>query len=365
VTIHVAGDLVAERYQIITYLAEGGMQEVYSARDLVLQKNVALKVPKNASAERRFAHSAILSARVNHPNAAKSLDYVEHNGRPYLVEELIAGEDLLRAFKKLGLMDPYLVAHVVHHIARGVAASHHAGVVHRDLKPSNIMVAPDLTFSFVKITDFGISKMAQEEIALAQEGGDDSITGSSTMVGALPYMSPEMVRTPRHAAAPADIWSIGSLGYEFLSGTKPFGQGLAAVEAIVSGTLPPLPPFVSGSTQFQELGSALYKLILACWTKDPATRPTADVVVQRCGELCYATTETRIQGTVSKLIRNGSQGFAFVPISGSDVFFHMDSVYGPKPAVGDRVYFTAYPGSPSPRAHPMVKMKQSPTTLPF
>jgi serine/threonine-protein kinase len=363
-TLHNANDQITDRYQIVTFIDEGGMQEVYRANDLVLQKQVALKVPKTQSAQRRFGTSAVLSAKVNHPNAAKTLDYFDFNGRPYLIEELIEGENLARVRQRLPVMDPYAVAHVLHHMARGIAASHHVDVVHRDLKPSNIMVAPQLTFQYVKITDFGIAKMAEDEIITAVEGGAESITGSQTMVGALPYMSPEMVSKPRTASFAADVWAIGSIAFELLTGTAPFGRGLAAVPRIQAGTPPPLPGFITGNTQFKGLAEELFKIITACWTKDPAHRPTADQIVAACGTLCYPMTSYRVQGRVDE-IRYGRWGFLMAD-NRVRVFFHLDSVFGPVPAANDAVYFAYYAGLPKPRAHPVVKLlPPPPPPLPF
>ena len=164
--IHQQGDLLIDRYRIERYLAEGGMQQVYRATDLAFERSVALKVPKNPSAEKRFARSARVSARINHPNIAKTLDFFEDVGRNYLVEELLDGEDLACTLdKRFEYLDPHLAAHVVPHIARALAAAHHAEVVHRDMKPSNVMVSQDPGLKSVKLTDFGIAKMAAEEIA--------------------------------------------------------------------------------------------------------------------------------------------------------------------------------------------------------
>lgn len=354
-TIHSAGQLLGTRYEIVEFVGEGGMQEVYEAKDQVLDKSVALKVPKTKSAQRRFRDSAVLSAKVNHPNAAKTLDYFEDGDLPYLIEEFIVGENLSQAKDQLEAMDPYLVAHILHHMARGVAASHHVGVVHRDLKPSNIMVAPDLSFGFLKITDFGIAKMAAEEIAEASEGGDESRTGSATLIGALPYMSPEMISTPRKTGTAADVWAMASIAYELLTGKKPFGKGLAAVQVITSGKVPALPARIATHSQFGGLGQELYALIKDCWTFDPKARPTADDVVTRCGTLCYPGVEGRVIGIVDNVMHNS---WIFVEVSGTgEMFCHVESVFGPRPKAGDRVYLIGYPGVPKPRAHPLVRLK--------
>jgi serine/threonine-protein kinase len=159
------------------------MQYVYLATDEVLERNVALKVPMDTKAGRRFKRSATVSAQVNHPNVAKTLDYLEHGKFPILIEEYIQGSDLFKTYiTRTERLDPYLVAHIMHHLAKGVAASHHVGVVHRDLKPSNIMISGGISAHEIKITDFGIAKMAQEEMVEASE----SITNSQTAIGALP-----------------------------------------------------------------------------------------------------------------------------------------------------------------------------------
>jgi serine/threonine-protein kinase len=230
---HQIGEKIAYRYQIKGFVGEGGMQYVYCAWDSILNRYVALKTPKNLSAEKRFHRSAIVSAKVNHPNIAKTLDYLEENERPYLIEELINGQDLSKAIlSKVDFLDPFLVARLFHHLSKGLAASHHAGVIHRDLKPTNIMVNGAFQLTDIKITDFGIAKMAEDEIVEAAEGGEDTISASATAVGALPYMAPEAIDTPRDVGLKADIWSLGAMMYELLTGSKPFGKGLKAVRHI-------------------------------------------------------------------------------------------------------------------------------------
>jgi serine/threonine protein kinase len=124
-TLLVVGRTYGGRYEVTDFVGEGGIQEVYAANDAILDRQVALKVPKNSAAERRFQRSAVLSALVNHPNIAKTLDYFEYGGRSYLVEEFVPGITLSDARRQIPRMDPYSVAHMLHHLAKGVAASHH------------------------------------------------------------------------------------------------------------------------------------------------------------------------------------------------------------------------------------------------
>lgn len=351
--IHNIGDLVDNRYEILRFVGEGGMQQVYCARDLVLGREVALKLPKNSSAKKRFKRSAVVSAKVNHPNVAKTLDYLETDSSPYLVEEFISGKDLKEGLlQQLGIVDPYLTAKIIHYLAKGVAASHNAGVIHRDLKPSNVMFSGDFNLSEIKITDFGIAKMAEEEIVNAVEGGESSTSASATVMGALPYMAPEMIREARKAGKPSDIWAIGAMIYELMSGQKPFGSGLNAVPTILAAIPPQKPGYIDKNLQFQSLGNELYTLILECLNLHPEARPTADELVQRCEKLCYPVVERQI-GICKSLHSNYDWGL--IQSDGGDtIFFHFDSVYGNKPTVGSRVCFSAFPGSPYPRAHPVV-----------
>lgn len=332
------------------------MQEVFLAEDRLLGKSVALKRAKNGSAERRFKRSAVLSARVNHPNVAKTLDYIDEH-QPYLVEEYIDGCDLSDLLDKyLTIVDPILATQIVHHIVRGVAASHAQGVLHRDLKPSNIMVVGGLALRSAKVTDFGIAKMTEDEFVDAAEGGSATITTSKTVVGALPYMAPEAIETPRSVTLVADVWSLGAVAYELLYGKKPFGVGLIAVRNITAGTPPVYPGSVAGK-QFEPAHAQLQSLIKDCLQHDPTARPTAKELSTQLADLCYSTVP-RFVGTVSD-IRYRSWGF-IQQDKGPSVFFHLGSVYGERPKIGDRVLFAKYPGGGAERAFPVVKLKISP-----
>lgn len=351
---HNVGDLIGERYEIRRDVGEGGMQFVYAAYDRVLERMVALKTPKNRSAVKRFRRSAVVAAKVNHPNVAKTLDYVRVGDARYLIEELIDGKDLQEALlQRTNFLDPSSAAKVFHHLAKGVAAAHHAGVVHRDLKPTNVMVEGGYSLSALKITDFGIAKMAGEELAEAAAGGTSTMTASRTAVGALPYMAPEVINTPSQVEAPADIWSVGAMMFHLLSGEPPFGTGLKAVSKILAADPPSAPRFVTENPQFSPLAKQVLELALACLQRDPASRPTADNLVSRCGSFCYSMAPRRTG--VVKRIDYGSWGF--IATESGDVFFHVTSIYGPtRLAVGDEVVFACFEGGGAPRAHPIVKL---------
>jgi eukaryotic-like serine/threonine-protein kinase len=357
-TIHVAGDLVGERYEVLAYVGEGGMQEVYRAKDLLLSREIALKAPKNASAEKRFKRSAVVSARVNHVNVAKTLDYVSTPKRPYLIEEFVEGRDLGEILKSVyRVLDPHLVARVLHRLAKGVAASHHAGVVHRDLKPSNVMVVGGETFQEVKITDFGIAKMAEQEIDEAVKGGDASLTASKTALGAIPYMAPEAIKATGQAGMASDIWSIGAMAYEQLCGARPFGVGWMAIPDILKADPPKVPTFVREKTQFWSLGEPIFEIILSCLAKDPENRPVADQLVAKCEQLCYSLAEREF-GTV-KVYSKPSYGF-ITPLVGREVFFHNESIYGERRfEIGDTVWFARHAGGGADRAFPLLKLRSN------
>jgi eukaryotic-like serine/threonine-protein kinase len=356
-TIHKPADVIAQRYKVLKYIGEGGMQEVYSAIDVAFDRVVALKVPKNKSAKKRFKRSAEVSARVNHPNAARTLDYILVGDTNYLIEEFIDGTDLqARLNTEFYFLDPHLAAHLFHHVVKGVAAVHHVQVFHRDLKPSNIMVSPDAGLEIVKVTDFGIAKMAEDEIEEAIIAGEDSITSSQTVVGALPYMAPEMFTRPREASLSADIWSLGAILYHLLVGERPFGAGLQAIPKILAANVPPRASVLGPSSQFRPLVDVLWSIVHSCLQLDPEARPTADALVSIMAQVCYSSAN-RQTGWISSYRHGfGQWGFITSP-SGESVFFHKQSYYGSPITIGDRVNFASFPGHPRTRAFPVLPLK--------
>lgn len=354
----IGAQLGDERYAIEQEIGRGGMQEVYLAHDSMLDRLVALKVPQDARAARRFRESAVMSGRVNHPNVAKTLDYFDESDTFYLVEEFVDGENLRDVSSKFDRLDPHTAVYVLHNLAKGVSASHRAGVVHRDLKPSNIMVFEGLAFHALKITDFGIAKMAQHEVNQAVSGGERTTRKSTTMMNQLAYAAPEVVDSPHTASKPADVWAIAAIAWELLTGTPPFGSGLKAIRIHASGTKPPLPTEVAAHPQFGRLGQMLHNIVMQCLEVDPDARPTAAELATQCDALCYLPPRRRELGVVNNYVGR-TRGFLLSDAQ-ETVFFHSQSVVGKIPSVGKRVWFSKFPGEPRSRALPVVPLRDEP-----
>lgn len=346
---------IADRYSIEKYIGAGGMQHVYLALDNIFERKVALKVPKESSGNLRFGKSAIVSAKVNHANIAKTLDYLEIGEKCYLVEEYVDGLDLSKIVPlKVPYLPPSLVARVLHQLARGLAASHAAGVVHRDLKPSNIMISGGLTFLEAKITDFGIAKMAEDEIGTWANDGGQTSTSSKTIIGAIPYMAPESITDFSKSGFAADVWAIGAIAYELLSGKKPFGSGLNSIPAILEAVTPHRTNNIARA-QFKLDGTELLEIIERCLTKDVSDRPTADDLVILLNKICYSA--AKYETAKINSLRNSKLGFARAD-GNKSVMCHIDNFYGSNQfKVGDDVFFTRTDGTPNDRAFPIILMK--------
>lgn len=351
------GEIIGARYQVIEHVGRGGMQEVFRAHDQLLDMNVALKTPQSGQPTKRFKASALIAAKVNHHNVAKTLDYFDYEGSEYLVEEFIDGETLEDKITRFGCLDPHLGARVLHHLAKGVAASHRVSVVHRDLKPSNIMATKGVNFLVLKITDFGIATLTQEVFDAATIAGDITRSNSGTIKGALPFMAPEMMfRKPGDYPGEAvDIWSLGAMMFKLLTGEYPFGVYLEAAVNVKNQVRKPWPEFMTSNSQFAPLARELQSIVEACLEYDPANRPSAAELARKCEDLCYLGVP-REEGEVRNLIQHGRSGF--INANGSSAFFNMESAYGiQKPNANTRVCFSSFPGSPHPRAHPVVVLK--------
>ena len=367
-----AGEIIAERYRIDAFHLEGGMQEVYRCFDLTLERVVALKTPREGIVDKRFSRGAQMGARVVHPNVAATLDYVEEGANRCLVEEFIEGKDLGRRLASdFIFLDPSLTAWVVHNIAKGLQAAHRVSICHRDLKPSNIMTSADGHMDIIKLTDFGIAKLAEKELEVEIEKfeqDENTLTSSSTLLGAVPYLAPECWSDWSSAEQPADIWALGAITCHLLLGKPPFGGGKGAImkmaQAQLAGKIELSQPEWFGKHQdTKQLEQELWALVLSCLQVDPSLRIKAEEIVQKCEALCYSATPrmTGVIETYPITYSNGGKAAAgFIAVDGGDsAFFHSDEFFsaGVKPQVGQRVNFCIATGKPKERCSPVLLMQ--------
>lgn len=212
------GELLAGRYELGAVLGRGGMAEVRAGRDLRLGRAVAVKTLRPDLAEqpgvrRRFEREAQAAARLAHPNVVAVHDVGEQEGIPYIVMERVAGPTLHQEMIR-GPMDSARARWLGREILAALGAAHAAGLVHRDVKPSNVLLAAD---DSAKVTDFGIAKAADDGGSTA----DIDLTAAGQVVGTVAYMASERL-AGEPATVPSDLYSVGVILYEALSGTRPF-----------------------------------------------------------------------------------------------------------------------------------------------
>lgn len=250
-------------YQVLEKLGEGGMGEVYKARDNVLGRLVAVKVLRAAGGEShdkrmRFLQEARAASALNHPNIITIHEIASAGDADYIIMELVRGDTLQHAIENHGLAVIDSLKHSIQ-IADALGAAHQAGIVHRDLKPANIMVTPE---GLVKVLDFGLAKLAEEEREAALEEMEKTRslqfsmgqqTQEGSIVGTVSYMAPEQAEGKRIDGR-ADIFAFGSVLYEMVSGKKAFegNTGISTLAAVLRDEprnlqemVPHLPPEVA------------------------------------------------------------------------------------------------------------------------
>jgi serine/threonine protein kinase/Tol biopolymer transport system component len=258
-------------YEIVKQIGSGGMGLVYKARDLHLDRFVALKIlPAEKVADpdrkRRFVQEAKAASALNHPNIIHIYDIASDADVDFIAMEYVEGKTLDERIGRRGLPLKDTLKHAVQ-IADALAKAHSAGIVHRDLKPSNIMVNEDDT---VKILDFGLAKLTEHITAgefastATMEAGERPITEKGAIVGTVAYLSPEQAEG-KEVDPRSDIFSFGSVLYEMITGRRAF-QGdskMSTISAVLNKEPAPLSP---------DIPHDLEKTILRCLRKDPARR---------------------------------------------------------------------------------------------
>jgi serine/threonine protein kinase len=257
-------------YRIINKIGAGGMGEVWLAEDARLNRKVAIKLlpasfAQDADRLRRFEQEARATSALNHPNILTVHDIGNYDGAPYIVAELLEGEEL-RTQLNDGLLPLRQSLDYAKQITQGLAAAHEKGIVHRDLKPENLFVTTD---GRVKILDFGLAKLKPPQLndADSQAPTQKKITDPGTVMGTVGYMSPEQVRG-QDADHRADIFSFGVILYEMLSGRRAFA-GESAIE-VMNAILKEEPPDF-GETN-AKISPALDKIVRRCLEKKPEQR---------------------------------------------------------------------------------------------
>lgn len=225
------GDKLSDRYVLTSVVGQGGMANVFLARDLILDRNVAVKVLRydfqdNQDAIKRFQREAISASQLLHPNIVEVYDVDEHDKQQYIVMEYVEGQDLKTFIKENSPVPLELVVSIMGQIVAAIDVAHKNRIIHRDIKPQNILIT---TENVVKITDFGIA------VALS----DTSITQTNTLLGSVHYLSPEQARGSA-ATTKSDIYALGVVLYELITGTVPH-DGESAVSIALKHFQEPFP----------------------------------------------------------------------------------------------------------------------------
>ncbi|AZQ36851.1 serine/threonine protein kinase [Streptomyces cyaneochromogenes] len=322
------GQLVSGRYRLADAIGSGGMGRVWRAHDEVLHRAVAIKeltaalYVSESELERLLARTraeARAAARINHSAVVTVHDVLEHDGRPWIVMELVEGYSLADAVKERGRVEPTEAARIGLWVLRALRAAHSAGVLHRDVKPGNVLISAE--DGRVLLTDFGI----------AQIEGDTTITRTGEVVGSVDYLAPERVRG--HDPGPSsDLWALAATLYTAVEGRSPFRRTspLSTMQAVVE----------EDATEPQHAGP-LTPVIAALLRKDPATRPSPAEAEQMLAEAAEG--------------RRPSEAQAFVPTQHTR--YEPETRTGPEYIGGPaHTGATAHTGQPTPTGTPYPPM---------
>ncbi len=253
------GDVVADRYEILAHIGEGGMGSVYKALDRELERIVALKtirpdLASNAAILRRFKQEILLARKVTHSNVIRIYDLGVAGALRFLTMEFFEGEDLCAYLERRGNLPPQEAVAIIRQVCEGLEAAHGEGVIHRDLKPQNILIN---AAGGVRILDFGLARGFEAP----------SVTRTGLAVGTPDYMAPEQARG-EEASVRSDIYAVGLTFYELLTGELPF-KGENAMARLAQRTLQPPPPPKSIK---DEIPQHLDNIVMRCLELDPERR---------------------------------------------------------------------------------------------
>jgi len=305
------------------------MGSVFLARHPGTQAPIAIKVQHELNPERiaRFTREAEVMSRIQDPRVVRALDAGLHEGELFLVLEYCPGQDLGEVLKTRGALEPREAARLMAEVGRGLAAAHAQGVLHRDLKPANVLLD---SAGNPKVADFGLARVEKEP-------GAQSLTQSGVIMGTPAYMAPEQANDARQVDVRSDVYALGAILYECLSGDRPFGTGgaLAILQRVCAGQLEPLPA---------ELPPELVEVVTCAMAIDPADRYSeASLFVAALEEALAAPAQG---GSTSWVPLVGGVGLLIALALG--VTWGLDSGPGTSPVTPRAKPSEALPGSPSP-----------------
>lgn len=255
----IRGQKINDRYQIVRTIGEGGMANVYLAHDLILDRDVAVKILRGDLADdekfvRRFQREAIAASSLSHPNIVEMYDVGEDNGKYYIVMEYVEGKTLKTLVKKRGALTLPEVIDIMTQLTSAIACAHDSNIIHRDIKPQNVLIKED---GIVKITDFGIA------MAL----NSNELTQTNSVMGSVHYLPPEQANG-KGATIKSDIYSLGIVMFELLTGTLPF-KGDNAVEIAIKQMKNKIPSVCDINDQIPQ---SVENIILKACAKNPKNR---------------------------------------------------------------------------------------------
>lgn len=253
------GELIDNRYEILKSVGEGGMANVYLAYDTILEREVAVKILRGDLSDdekfiRRFQREANSASSLRHPNIVEMYDVGEDKGRYFIVMEYVAGKTLKSLIKKRGALNLSEAIDIMIQLTSGIVCAHNSFIIHRDIKPQNVLILED---GRVKITDFGIA------MAL----NNNELTQTNSVMGSVHYLPPEQA-SGSGSTIKSDIYSLGILMYELLTGKVPF-RGENAVEIAIKHMKDPIPSVCSKNPSIPQ---SVENIILKSCAKNPKNR---------------------------------------------------------------------------------------------